>query len=77
MDATGLHSLKEFYKKCQHSKTRLIIVGIHSQPLRVMEKSGVLGLIGRENVFTDLRDALKRAGEIIAPSNSLDGAARS
>ncbi|HXV18974.1 MAG TPA: sulfate permease [Candidatus Omnitrophota bacterium] len=61
IDSTALHALKGFYRKCQHNKIPLIIVGLHVQPLNELVKSELFDLIGEENVFNNIKDALRRA----------------
>jgi len=64
IDSTGMHALKNFYHRCQGSHIRLIITGLHVQPLNEMVKSNLYELIGEENVFSNMKDALNRAGEL-------------
>jgi SulP family sulfate permease len=65
IDATGLYSLTQFHKKCEHHGIRLILANIHSQPLEMIQKSGLYEKIGRENTVTTLQDALDRASRFI------------
>ena len=64
IDSTGMHALKSFYHRCKSSHTQLIITGLHVQPLNEMVKSSLYEMIGEENVFSNMKDALDRAGEI-------------
>lgn len=66
VDATGLYSLKSFHEKCRHSDIALIISGIHAQPLNVMKRSGLYEAIGEKNIFTNFREALHYAGQLLA-----------
>ena len=66
IDSSGLYALKSFYKKCKNSRIQLIITGLHLQPLNEMVKSSLYDLIGEENVFSNLKDALSRAEELMA-----------
>ncbi|MCX7882113.1 MAG: SulP family inorganic anion transporter [Brevinematales bacterium] len=66
LDATGLHVLEDLYHRCQHEKTRLMISGIHAQPMSVLVKSGLVEKIGDENLFKDLQDALSKAKTLLA-----------
>ena len=65
IDSSGLYALKNFYKKCKNSRIQLIITGLHVQPLNEMVKSSLYDLIGEENVFSNLKDALKRSEELM------------
>jgi SulP family sulfate permease len=49
LDATGLHVLEQMRKNCVKAGIRLIIAGIHAQPLAVMEKANKLEEFGKEN----------------------------
>ncbi len=66
IDSSGLYALKSFYKKCKNSRIQLIITGLHLQPLNEMVKSSLYDLIGQENVFSNLKDAIKRSEELMA-----------
>jgi SulP family sulfate permease len=61
MDASGLHALEEFHGKCRREGTRLLLAGVHAQPLFAFTKAGIDGVIGLENMFENLDDALAEA----------------
>jgi SulP family sulfate permease len=65
MDATGLNSLEDLFDKLHKRGKHLILSGPHTQPLLVMDKSGFLDRIGRQNVCADVTIALGRAREIL------------
>jgi sulfate permease, SulP family len=65
IDATGLNSLTQFFKKCKQSDIRLLLSGIQPQPLRALKNSGLYDLIGAENVTSSIQEALKRAQELM------------
>ena len=65
IDATGLHTLEEFYKDSKKQGTIIVLSGVHTQPLYAMTQSGLLDLFGEENVFGNIDDALDRAREIL------------
>jgi len=65
IDATGLHTLEEFYKDSRKQGTTIVLSGVHTQPLYAMTQAGLLDLFGEENVFGNIDDALDRAREII------------
>jgi len=66
IDSTGLRALTNFYHKCKKSGIQLIITGLHIQPLNEMVKSNLYDLIGEDNVFSNMNDALTRAREFLA-----------
>ena len=58
IDATGLHALEELYYKCHRQGTRLVLSGVHAQPLSVFYKTGFAKVIGEQNMFPNLEAAL-------------------
>ena len=65
IDATGLHTLKEFYNEAKKLGTKIVLSGVHAQPLFAFTQAGLLDLFGEENIFGNLDDALDRAREIL------------
>ena len=65
IDATGLRTLKEFYDDAQKYNTKLILSGVHTQPLVAMTQAGVLDLYGEDNIYGNIDDALDCAREMI------------
>ena len=65
IDATGLYHLKQLYAKCKSNQTILILSGVNVQPYKVLKKSGVLALIGKENCFDNINDAINRGQKLI------------
>ncbi|MCE9547717.1 MAG: sulfate permease [Planctomycetia bacterium] len=65
IDASGIHALEEFYEKCRRQGTVLLLSGVHAQPLFVFTQLGLGKLIGSENMFENIDDALDRAHELL------------
>ena len=65
IDSTGMHALKSFYDKCKRDKIALIITGVHVQPLNEMVKANLYDLIGEDNVFSGMKEAIARAQELL------------
>jgi SulP family sulfate permease len=61
IDATGLRALDDLLDKTRRDGTTLVLSGVHAQPLVALERSGLLGRIGEENVHANIQDALARA----------------
>ncbi len=59
MDATGLYVLDKLHEQCTRANIRLVIVGIHTQPLTVMEKADKLAKIGENNLKSNMDQLLK------------------
>lgn len=65
IDATGMHALEEFHAKCRRQGTTLLLGGVHAHPLMEMTRSGMIDRLGRDAIFGNLDDAMKRAIEIV------------
>ena len=65
IDATGLNLMKELLKDCRKAETRLILSGVHAQPLFALQQYGLYDDIGEENIFGNIDDALDHAREIL------------
>lgn len=65
IDATGLHALDELRRKCARDGTKVILAGVHAQPLFAMTKSGLLDKFGVENLAGTLPEALERARAVL------------
>ncbi|ACF11102.1 sulfate transporter [Chlorobaculum parvum NCIB 8327] len=65
IDATGLNMLKELVNDCRKSDTKLILSGVHVQPLFAMQQYGLADEIGEENIFGNIDDALDHARAIL------------
>ncbi len=61
IDATGLQALEDVVARLRKRGTRLLIAGVHAQPLVALERSGALERIGAENLFETLEEALDSA----------------
>lgn len=71
IDSTGMHALKSFYQRCRSNHIDLLITGLHVQPINELVKSSLFDLIGEENIFANLREALKRAEDILSRPKGL------
>lgn len=65
IDATGLNMLKDLVEHSGRTGTRIVLSGVHQQPLETMRQYGILSGIGEENVFENIDDALERARNIL------------
>ncbi|MGA7305013.1 MAG: sulfate permease [Rhodothermales bacterium] len=66
LDATGLIALEEVFERTRREGTRLILSGVHAQPLTTMQRTGFLDRVGESNMFSNIDDALGRAKELVA-----------
>lgn len=65
IDATGLNMMKELLRECRKAETRLILSGVHAQPLFALQQYGLYDEIGEDNIFGNIDDALDHAREIL------------
>jgi SulP family sulfate permease len=65
IDATGLHALREFHGKCKRQGIRLLLSGVHAQPLFAIVQAGLDQEVGIENMFETLHDALVAARNVL------------
>lgn len=65
IDSTGMHALKSFYNQNKREGIRLVITGLHVQPLNEMVKSNLYDLVGEENVFASMKESIARAEELL------------
>jgi len=65
MDATGLHAMERLLANLRARGQTLVLSGTQAQPFRVMERSGFLDRVGRENVCPNIDAALERTRHIL------------
>jgi len=61
LDATGLRALRDLKSQCDRNGTRLILEGVHAQPMFALERSGFLATLPPEDITGTLDEALTRA----------------
>jgi SulP family sulfate permease len=66
IDSTGLHTLRELAHGKLSGRTKLVLADVHAQPMIALTNSGLLNVIGAENVFGSLDEALERAAELVS-----------
>ena len=64
LDATAMHSLEEFYKKCRKNGIEVVFSHVNEQPRKTMEKSGFITLVGEDNFRPHIDDAIEWAGKL-------------
>lgn len=66
LDATGLNALEDAIRGLQKRGTRVLLAGIQTQPLDLMERSGAVHTVGDANIFKDTLGALAHARVLVA-----------
>ena len=64
IDATGLHNLEIFIRASEKEGRVVILSGVHDNVGKRLVKAGIVTLVGRENVCSDIHLALRRAQEV-------------
>lgn len=57
--------MKELLNDCKKPGTKLILSGVHAQPLFALQQYGLYDEIGEENIFGNIDDALDHSREIL------------
>lgn len=65
IDSTGLHTLLEVFLQAKKQGTQLILSGVQPNLYNEFEKSNLLPIVGKENIFPDFDQALLRAETIL------------
>lgn len=66
IDASGIQTIREQYQTSRKQGIAFLLAGVHSQPLIAIEQAGLLELIGEDNVFGDIDEALNHARKILS-----------
>jgi hypothetical protein len=53
-----MHVLDQIHNQSKHAGVRLVIVGLHAQPLNALERAGKLSGIGLENLKPSMKSFL-------------------
>jgi sulfate permease, SulP family len=61
IDATGERALRTIAERCRKHKVRLMISGLQPQPAELLESTGLLDMIGRQNIFPRTGPAIDTA----------------
>ncbi len=64
LDAGGIRALEQAKAACDRKGITIVISGIHTQPYMLLEKTGMVEKLGKENVYDHISGALKRAQEL-------------
>lgn len=64
IDASGIGVLEKIYDICVKNETQLIFSHTNEQPMQVLEKSGLVDKVGRENFCSHIDLALERAEQL-------------
>jgi SulP family sulfate permease len=66
IDATGLQAIEDLVTRLRSEGVHFLLSGVHAQPMMAMRSSGLIDLIGEENLCGNIDEALGRARDILA-----------
>ena len=69
VDASAMHTLEEFNKRCTNAGIQLVFSHVNEQPMAAMQKSGFIDLIGKDNFRPHIDDAVEWAGKLVSEEN--------
>ena len=65
IDSTAMNALQDLICVCDSKGITVVFSHVNEQPMKVMQKTGFVELVGEENFCPNISAALKRAEEII------------
>lgn len=69
IDSTGIHNLTNLCRMSQKEKITIVLSGVNPHVHAALEKSGFYELLGKDNICSNINEALAKAKEILAQSN--------
>ncbi len=64
MDSTAVHTFDGIIETCKKNNITLIFSHVNEQPMSVMEKSGFVEIVGKENFCENINAAIERAYDL-------------
>ncbi|MDO4863292.1 MAG: SulP family inorganic anion transporter [Ruminococcus sp.] len=64
VDATGVEALYRIVKRCERHNVKVVFSHVNEQPMKAMQKAGLVKLVGKKNFCSHIDTALLRAEEI-------------
>lgn len=69
IDSTGSHNLQILINSCHKEGITVLMSGANDSVLKTLENSGLIDLIGAENIFKNIHEAITRAEEIVSKTH--------
>lgn len=66
IDSTGIHNLENLCRMSQKEKIHIILSGVNPEVHKVLEESGFYVLLGKENICSNINEAIERSGTFIS-----------
>ena len=61
IDSTGIHNLTNFCEICQREGIHIILSGVNEKVHKVLQKSKFYDIIGKDNICSNINEALEKA----------------
>jgi SulP family sulfate permease len=65
MDSTGLHNLESLHRISNKEGIQLVLSGVNDKIKTMLDKSGFADKVGKENICSNINEALERTKELI------------
>lgn len=65
IDATGMLTLEKIVETCEKNNIQIIFSHVNEQPMKAMEKAGIVEKVGKENFCSHIDLALERAKQLM------------
>ncbi|HEY1908073.1 MAG TPA: STAS domain-containing protein, partial [Myxococcaceae bacterium] len=69
LDVTGLVALESAISKLQAAKALVILSGVQTQPMRVLERAGLVTIPGRLQFASSMQEAAQQARAVLTPTS--------
>ncbi len=70
IDSTGIHNLTNLCTMSQKENITIVLSGVNQKVHAVLEKSGFYELLGKENICSNINEALAKAKELVVTSST-------
>lgn len=65
IDSTGIHNLTNLCRMSQKEKITIVLSGVNDKVHATLEKAGFYELLGKENICSNINEALEKARELV------------
>ena len=65
VDSTGIHNLVNLCQMSQKEDIKIVLSGVNQKVHATLEKSGFYDIVGKDNICSNINDALAKAKEIV------------
>ncbi|MEG2151549.1 MAG: SulP family inorganic anion transporter, partial [Bacteroidaceae bacterium] len=65
IDSTGIHNLSNLCRMSRKENIQIILSGVNPTVHEVLQKSGFYELIGKDNIQSNINEAIERAKEVV------------